>query len=364
MGKRKKSYLCFFKQRQRTMGKLFSISDKPMVIAGPCSIESEQQLSETAAGLSRDSRIAMMRCGVWKPRTRPGGFEGLGEPALRWIAAVKRLYTTLPFCCEVARPEHVELCQQYGIDAVWIGARTSVNPFLVGELAEALRGSGLAVMVKNPITPDISLWLGAIERIEQAGIDDLAAVHRGFSTYNNFGYRNNPLWEIPIELKRRLPELPLLCDPSHIGGRRELVASLSQMALDLHYDGLMIECHPDPDSALTDSQQQITPAELAAMLDSLKLRSHSETGPGDLRRMREQLDVIDTEMLRLLAQRMKISRDIGAIKRTHNMPIFQPQRWQQVLEHQMQAAREVGLDEEFVRELTEKIHGESLRQQE
>ena len=167
------------------MGKLFSISDKPMVIAGPCSIESEQQLSETAAGLSRDSRIAMMRCGVWKPRTRPGGFEGLGEPALRWIAAVKRLYPTLPFCCEVARPEHVELCQQYGIDAVWIGARTSVNPFLVGELAEALRGSGLAVMVKNPITPDISLWLGAIERIEQAGIDELAAVYRGFSTYNS-----------------------------------------------------------------------------------------------------------------------------------------------------------------------------------
>ncbi len=345
------------------MPKLFAISDKPTIIAGPCSAESPQQLLSVAESITRDSRVTMMRFGVWKPRTRPGGFEGLGEPALQWADDIHRIHPTLRLCCEVARPEHIELCQQYRIDAVWIGARTSVNPFLVGELAEALRGSGIAVMVKNPITPDIALWLGAIERIQQAGIQDIAAIHRGFSTYNNFGYRNNPLWEIPIELKRRMPELPILCDPSHIGGRRELVASLSQMALDLHYDGLMIECHPDPDNALTDSQQQITPAELATILDSLKLRSLNETGPSDLQRMREQLDVIDAEMLRLLAQRMKISRDIGTIKHAHNMPIFQPHRWKQVLEQQMQAARELGLDEEFVRELTEKIHGESLRLQ-
>ena len=346
------------------MGKIFTISDKPTVIAGPCSAESTQQMHSVAARLAEDSRVSMIRFGVWKPRTRPGGFEGLGEPALQWAYAIKQEFPTLRFCCEVARPEHVELCLQYGIDAVWIGSRTSVNPFIVGELAEALRGTTLAVMVKNPITPDIALWLGAIERIQQAGISDIAAVHRGFSTYNNFGYRNNPLWEIPIELKRRIPDMPLLCDPSHIGGRRELIATLSQMALDLHYDGLMIACHPEPASALTDSQQQITPEELSALLDGLKIRTHSDVAPSDLNRLREQLDVIDAEMLKLLSQRMKISQDIGTIKRRHNMPIFQPQRWQQVLERQIETARGLGLSEEFVKELTEKIHGESLRMQE
>ncbi|MBR3529691.1 MAG: bifunctional 3-deoxy-7-phosphoheptulonate synthase/chorismate mutase type II [Bacteroidales bacterium] len=346
------------------MSKLLSISDKPLIIAGPCSVESPDRLNAVVKSLESDPRIGLIRCGVWKPRTRPGGFEGMGEPALQWIAACRQqMATPLPFCCEVARPEHVALCVQYGIDAVWLGARTSVNPFLVGELAEAMRGTHLAVMVKNPITPDISLWIGALERLKQAGIDDLAAIHRGFSTYNNFGYRNNPLWEIPIELRRRMPEVPLLCDPSHIGGRRELVAPLSQMALDLHFDGLIVECHPEPDSALTDSQQQITPNELITLLDNLKPRTHKETGPSDLQRMREQLDVIDAEILRLLSQRMKISKDIGTIKQAHNMPIYQPHRWQQVLDRQMQAARELGLDEEFVRELTEKIHGESLRMQ-
>lgn len=345
------------------MPKLFAISDKPTIIAGPCSAESPQQMQSAAASLVQDPRVTMIRLGVWKPRTRPGGFEGLGEPALKWVAALKKEHPGQRFCCEVARPEHVALCLQYGIDAVWIGSRTSVNPFLVGELAEAMRGTGLSAMVKNPITPDISLWLGAIERLQQAGIDDIAAVHRGFSTYNNFGYRNNPLWEIPIELKRRLPETPLLCDPSHIGGKRELVMPLSQIAFDLHFDGLMIECHPDPDNALTDCQQQITPDELKQILDSLKPRTYNETGPSDLQRLREQLDIIDTEMLRLLSQRMRISKDIGSIKRAHNMPIFQPLRWQQVLERQMQAATEMGLDSEFVRELTEKIHTQSLRMQ-
>ncbi len=346
------------------MDKLFTISDKPTIIAGPCSVESEQQLRLVAELLNSDHHISLIRCGVWKPRTRPGGFEGMGEPALKWIAAIKKDFPKFHFCCEVARPEHIDLCQQNGIDAVWIGARTSVNPFLVSELAEAMKGSNLAVMVKNPITPDVDLWIGALERIQQVGINDIAAVHRGFSTYNNFGYRNNPLWEIPIELKRRMPQMPLLCDPSHIGGRRELVASLSQMALDLHYDGLMIECHPNPDKALTDSQQQITPAELTSILDGLKLRTHNEAAPSDMNRLREQLDVIDTQILQLLSQRMKISKDIGAIKQRHNMPIFQPQRWQQVLEHQMETGKEMGLNEQFVKELTEKIHSESLRVQE
>lgn len=345
------------------MDRILTISTKPIVIAGPCSAENPMQLQQIAASIAKDDRISMMRCGVWKPRTRPGGFEGMGEPALRWISDLRKTYPTMRFCCEVARPEHIELCLQYSMDAVWIGARTSVNPFLMGELAEALRGTNLAVMVKNPITPDVDLWVGAVERLHAVGIEDLAAIHRGFATYNNLGYRNNPLWEIPIEMKRRMPTLPLLCDPSHIGGRSELVAQLSQMALDLHFDGLMIECHPSPDDALTDSLQQIRPSELTTLLDSLKIRQQGTT-PGEMRRLREELDMIDTQLLELLSRRMKISFAIGNIKRKHNMPIFQPERWQQVLDKQLEKGRSLGLDANFVKELSEKIHGESLRQQE
>lgn len=345
------------------MDRILTISTKPIVIAGPCSAENPMQLQQIAASIAKDDRISMMRCGVWKPRTRPGGFEGMGEPALRWISDLRKTYPKMRFCCEVARPEHIELCLQYSMDAVWIGARTSVNPFLMGELAEALRGTNLAVMVKNPITPDVDLWVGAVERLRAVGIEDLAAIHRGFATYNNLGYRNNPLWEIPIEMKRRMPKLPLLCDPSHIGGRSELVAQLSQMALDLHFDGLMIECHPSPDDALTDSLQQIRPSELTTLLDSLKIRQQGTT-PGEMRRLREELDMIDTQLLELLSRRMKISFAIGNIKRKHNMPIFQPERWQQVLDKQLEKGRSLGLDANFVKELSEKIHGESLRQQE
>lgn len=346
------------------MTKLLTISDKPIVIAGPCSAESPNQLLQLADAFVADSRISMMRCGVWKPRTRPGGFEGMGEPALQWIDSLRKTHPSMHFCCEVARPEHVSLCLQYGIDAVWIGARTSVNPFLVADLANALSGTGIAVMVKNPITPDVNLWIGAIERFLQAGIDDIAAIHRGFATYNNLGYRNNPLWEIPIELKRRLPDIPLICDPSHIAGRRELVARLSQMSLDLHFDGLMIECHTSPDDALTDSTQQITPSALTSLLDGLKIRQHGTSAPGELRRLRDELDMIDSQLLELLSRRMKISSTIGDIKRQHNMPIFQPQRWQQVLDKQIANGTALGLDPAFVKDLSEKIHGESLRQQE
>lgn len=348
----------------KKMDKIFAISEKPIVIAGPCSAESPSQLQQIAETLVNDSRVSMIRCGVWKPRTRPGGFEGMGETALQWIASLREAHPETRFCCEVARPEHVELCLRYGMEAVWVGARTSVNPFLMGELADSLRGSGLAVMVKNPITPDVELWVGALERLRQVGISDLAAIHRGFATYNNMGYRNNPLWEIPIELKRRMPELPLLCDPSHIGGRGELIASLSQMALDLHFDGLMIECHPSPVTALTDSQQQITPHELSTLLDRLKIRQHGVSAPSELRRLRGELDIIDSQLLELLSRRMKISATIGDIKREHNMPIFQPERWQKVLDKQIADGRELGLDEQFVKELSEKIHSESLRLQE
>ena len=346
------------------MSTLFTISEKPIVIAGPCSVETRQQLFSVTNSLAGESRLSVIRCGVWKPRTRPGGFEGLGEPALQWIRELKDDNPTLHFCCEVARPEHVELSLNYGIDALWLGSRTTVNPFLVGELAQALKGTGIPMLVKNPVTPDIALWLGAIERLRQAGIKEIAAVHRGFSTYNNFGYRNNPLWEIPIELKRLMPDVPLLCDPSHIGGSADLVASLAQMALDLHFDGLMVECHPNPQSALTDAQQQITPQQLSAMLDSLKIRKHGGIAPSELQRLRDHLDIIDTQILKLLSQRMKLSADIGEIKRSHNMPLFQPERWQEVLERQMKTGVEMGLDSQFVKDITEKIHAESIRVQE
>ena len=339
-------------------------NDAPIVIAGPCSVESREQLLTVVGQLHAERRISAVRCGVWKPRSRPGGFEGLGEEALGWIKEVKAQYPEVRFCCEVARPEHVESCLRSGaIDMVWIGARTTVNPFLVGELVAALRGSRMTVLVKNPITPDIALWVGAIERLRNAGLDDLVAVHRGFTTYNNMGYRNNPLWEIPIELKRRMPDLPLLCDPSHIGGRRDLVAPLAQQALDLHYDGLMIECHPDPDNALTDKAQQLTPEALLCLLDGLQVRAHGTQGTDEMQRLRDQLDVIDGQVLELLALRMRIASQIGHIKHELNMPVFQPQRWQQVLSHQLDVGCKMGLSEQFVRELMEKIHVESLRHQ-
>lgn len=351
------------KNSQHNHSKLFSITDNPIVIAGPCSVETEAQLAAVVRSIAEIPAVAMVRCGVWKPRTRPGGFEGMGEAALRWIATLKKQYTTIRFCCEVASPEQVSLALRYGIDAMWIGARTTVNPFLVGDIAAALSGSAIPVMVKNPVNPDINLWIGALERLQKNGINDIAAIHRGFSTYNNFGYRNNPLWEIPIEFKRLRPDIPLLCDPSHICGQRNLVAPLAQMALDLHFDGLFIECHPDPDNALTDASQQVTPSQLSSLLHSLVVKRNNDYPPSDLLRFRQQLDSIDTQLLQLLSQRMRISANIGAIKRHHNMAIFQPERWQQVLQQQVEAGQRLGLDPQFVKDITEKIHGESIRLQ-
>lgn len=338
---------------------------QPVVIAGPCSLESLDQLSAVAESLSHDGRIAMIRCGVWKPRTQPGGFEGVGDKGLHWIDEIKKRYPNIKFCCEVANAHHVEGVLKHSIDAVWIGARTTASPFAVQEVTEALRGCRLPVMVKNAPMPDLHIWIGSIERCRQVGLTDIAAIHRGFDIYNNLGYRNNPLWEIPMELHRLMPDLPLLCDPSHICGRRDLIAQVSQTALDLHFDGLMIEVHPSPANALTDSQQQFSPDQFEQMIDTLVVRTAENTNANDeLRSLRSRIDNIDRQILSLLADRQAASREIAAVKQRDNMTIFQPQRWNTLLNDRMAQAQSLGLDPSFVKELYEKIHAESVRQQE
>ena len=346
----------------------------PYIVAGPCSVEGREQITSVALALARLPQVSMVRCGVWKPRTRPGGFEGHGEVALQWIAECRAAVDAvreengggrLLFCCEVARPEHVETVLRYGIDAVWIGARSTASPFVVQELTEALRGTKLPVMVKNAPSPDVRLWMGAMERCRQVGVEDLKAVHRGFDVYRNDGSRNNPLWEIPIELRRLMPDVPILCDPSHIAGRREPLAALSQTAMDLGFDGLMIETHPKPEKALTDAGQQISPDELAALLTGLVMRStDSRVADEELRLLREQIDYIDKDVLRLMSARFEVARQIARVKEEGNLAVFQPKRWDTVLRQRMEAAERQGVDPAFVKALFEKIHAESVRVQE
>ena len=334
------------------------------VIAGPCSVENREQLRLVTAALATMPRVTLIRAGVWKPRTRPGGFEGLGEPALQWMQELAQEYG-VQYCCEVAKPEHVELCQRYGVTTVWFGARTTGNPFMVEELSSALAGSGMTVMVKNPTSPDVSLWLGAIERVLQAGVAGVSAVHRGFAMYHNHGYRNEPLWEVPMALRRELPDVPLLCDPSHIGGRRELVAPLVRTAAQFDYDGLMVEVHHDPDNALTDAAQQLTPTAFSDLLTSLSpVASHTSPSTAtQLDPLRQQIDEIDHELLSLLARRMEMSRQISFIKRDLQMPAYQAARWADVVADRLEQAEALGLDADFTRALLEKIHGESIRVQ-
>lgn len=339
------------------------------IIAGPCSVESREQLRQITEALAAMPRVGLIRAGVWKPRTRPGGFEGLGEQALQWMQELAAEFG-VRYCCEVAVPEHVALCQRYGIDTVWIGARTSGNPFMVGELSEALRGSDIAVLVKNPTSPDVALWIGAIERLLQAGVTNVSAVHRGFSTYHTLSsrvgdttYRNTPLWEVPMTLRRELPAVPLLCDPSHIAGRRDLVASLVRMAVLFDYDGLMVEVHHDPDAALTDAHQQLTPQAFASLLDNMLTLSTTTASAPQLEPVRHQIDEIDRELLSLLARRMEISRQIAFIKRDLKMPVYQSGRWADVVADRLARAAELGLDPDFTRDILEKIHAESMRVQ-
>lgn len=342
----------------------FKTGARPFVIAGPCSAETRTLVLETAGAL-KETGVHLFRAGVWKPRTRPGSFEGKGAEALEWLAEVKLVYE-LPVTVEVAEPEHVELALKHGIDVLWIGARTAVNPFQVQHIADALRGVNIPIMVKNPVNPDTDLWLGAIERFERMGITDVAAIHRGFSSYGNAQYRNLPNWPIPIELKRRRPDLPVFCDPSHITGKRAAVPDIAQKAMDMGFEGLMIETHPNPDAAMTDAAQQITPQSLDELLQRLVIREqHAATDNMrvDLEYLRQQMDSVDAEIVDLLARRMELSEKIGLVKKECNMTAYQPERWREIVETRGAQAEKHGLSLEFIVALYEQIHHQSIRRQ-
>lgn len=334
-----------------------------LVMAGPCSAESKEQILNTATQLAQDGRIRIFRAGIWKPRTRPGSFEGMGDSALEWMTEVKSL-TGLLTAVEVGTPEHVEAVLKHRIDVVWIGARTTVNPFIVKEIAEALRGTEIAVMIKNPVNPDPNLWMGAIERIYQVGIRRLAGIHRGFYFFKKSPWRNAPMWEIPIELKRICPRIPIITDPSHISGKPELIPGIAQKSLDLEMDGLMIEVHPDPVNALTDSAQQITPAALSEILNGLKLRNRQPSSFDDtLERLRLEIDKLDQELLEILARRMNIIDEIGLYKKEKSITILQLKRWRQMLTERIETGTSLGLEEEFLTQILQIVHEESIRRQ-
>lgn len=344
---------------------LFRLAEEPLIIAGPCSAETREQVLQTAAAL-KDININLFRAGVWKPRTRPGSFEGNGEEALRWLKEVKETYG-MQVTIEVAEPAHIDLALKYGIDVLWIGARTTVNPFHVQQLADALQGVDIPVMVKNPVNPDVDLWEGAIERFERAGISKVAAVHRGFSTYQSSSpYRNPPNWVIPIELKRRRPDMYIICDPSHITGTRALVPEIAQKALDMGFDGLMIETHPDPTTAWSDVAQQITPSDLKEMLNNLIVRrpfTEDMSKGTELEYLRELMNSVDTEIIELLARRMELSARMGAVKRACNMTVYNPDRWRDIVETRSRQAEKLNLSADFILALYEKVHHESIKKQ-
>ena len=333
---------------------------RPFVIAGPCSAETEEQVMTTAKQLAGKG-CHMFRAGVWKPRTKPGGFEGNGEKALPWMKQVKE-ETNMLVATEVATPEHVELALKYGIDVLWIGARTSANPFAMQLLADSLKGVDVPVLVKNPVNPDLELWIGALERINGAGITRLAAVHRGFSSYEKKLYRNAPMWQIPIELHRRIPTLPIFCDPSHIGGRRDLIAPLCQQAMDLGFDGLLVESHCSPDDAWSDAAQQVTPDILDYILSMLVIREKVDLGE-DLASLRKKIDEVDNDLIELLARRMRISRKMGEYKKEKGMTIVQPKRYTEILDKRGAQGSLLGIAPECVKNIFEHIHEESVRQQ-
>lgn len=337
-----------------------SDNERPIVIAGPCSAETEEQVITTARILAQKG-CHMFRAGIWKPRTKPGGFEGMGEEALPWLKQVKE-ETGMLISTEVATPQHVEACLKYGLDILWIGARTTANPFAMQALADSLQGVDIPVFVKNPVNPDLELWIGGMERINQAGIKRMAAIQRGFSSYDNKMYRNTPMWQIPIELRRRVPNLPIICDPSHIGGRRELIAPLCQQAMDLGFDGLIVESHCNPDKAWSDAKQQVTPDVLDYILSLLVVRDEKNSTEGIVQ-LRHQIDELDNQLMELLSKRMRVCREIGQYKKEHNMTIFQANRYNEILEKRGAQGSLCGMDPEFVASVFESVHEESVRQQ-
>lgn len=339
----------------------------PLTIAGPCSAETQEQVLNIAHQLSKDeSRVTVFRAGVWKPRTRPGSFEGIGALALPWLQQVKK-ETGLLTAVEVANAHHVKLALEFDVDILWIGARTTVNPFAIQEIADALQGTNKIVWVKNPVNPDLELWIGAFERLYKAGITKLGAIHRGFSSYNKSQYRNQPNWQIPIDFKSRFPEIPLICDPSHICGRRDCLENVAQTALDLQYDGLMIETHHNPDAAWSDASQQITPTTLHEMIHRLTVREKTfqdATHLNQLTVLRNEIDQIDQKLIEVLTERMQIVNKIGQVKKEKNVAVLQNQRFNEIMEKMKQKAHQTGLSDEFISGIFREIHQESIRQQE
>ena len=339
--------------------------DRFFLSAGPCSAESADQVMETAKALSKEN-ISFLRAGIWKPRTRPGSFEGVGLKGLAWLDQARQ-ETGLKIGTEVAEPAHVEACLEFGLDILWVGARTTTNPFSVQAIADALKGTDIPVLVKNPISADIGLWIGAIERLANAGITKIGAIHRGFSSSLEMRYRNTPNWKMPIELKRRLPEIPIICDPSHICGKTELIPAIAQEALDLLFDGLMLEVHPRPETALSDPEQQLTPDQFSSLIQSITVpteQSSSVKFVGELSQLRENVDELDSRLIDLLGERMEIVRQMGKLKAEQKVSTLQPKRWQEIVDNRVTKGSQLNLSESFMLQLMQSIHEEAIRQQE
>jgi chorismate mutase len=338
---------------------------RPLIISGPCSAETEEQVTETAVRLQKIGKIDMLRAGIWKPRTRPGSFEGIGTKGLPWLQHAKKL-TGLPLTVEVASAKQVENALHFEIDVLWIGARTTVNPFSVQEVADALRGSDVPVLIKNPINPDLELWIGAVERVAKAGIKQIGLIHRGFSSYGNTEYRNAPMWHLAIEMKRRHPEMMMINDPSHICGRRDILLEVAQKAIDLDSDGLMIEAHIDPDKAWSDAKQQVTPERLAELLDQIVWRKEdvpSAEYHAALEKLRQQINHLDDELMQILSTRMRVAERIGEYKKESNITILQTNRWNEILERAFQKGEKLGLSKEFITKYFDAVHMESINHQ-
>lgn len=338
---------------------------RPLIISGPCSAETEDQVIQTALALQATGQVDILRAGIWKPRTRPGSFEGVGTKGLPWLQQAKKI-TGLPLAVEVATAKQVEDALHFGVDLLWIGARTTVNPFSVQEVADALKGVDVPVLIKNPINPDLELWTGAVERVSKSGIQQIGLIHRGFSAYGNTEFRNAPMWHLAIEMKRRNPELMMICDPSHICGRRDILLSVAQKSIDLDFDGLMIESHIHPDEAWSDAKQQVTPIALKELLSAIKWRNETTNKAeflSALEKLREQINHVDDELIQLLGQRMKIADQIGQYKKDNNITILQTNRWNEILEKAYQRGDAVGLSREFISKYLDAVHMESINHQ-